>query len=117
MHACGLAATECCLCRVPLALTVADSGPGPSMATPSKSVLGAGSKNYSMCVTKVTKAEKHLSGGKVEFSALEVIYVELKPSTANVLYIQSYIQKKWGEDYVIVGNDGVKICDSSATRG
>ena len=70
-----------------------------------------------MCITKVMKAEKRLHGGKVEFSPLEVAHVELKPSTANVLYIQSYIQKKWGEDYTIVGNDGLKICDSSATRG
>ena len=64
------------------------------------------------------KAEKKvLTGGKIEFHSLEVTYVDLKPSTANVLYVQSCVQKKWGDDYVIVSNDGLRICDSSATRG
>ena len=43
--------------------------------------------------------------------------MDLKPSTANVLHVQSGVQKKWGDDYVIVSNDGLRICDSSATRG
>lgn len=72
---------------------------------------------YNMCTTKVVKAEKRMVGGKVEFTALGVMYVELKPSTANVNYIQSYIQKTWGSQYVIVSNDGLQIQDTSATRG
>lgn len=73
---------------------------------------------YNMCTTKVVKAEmKHVSGGKVEFISEEILYVELKPSTANVNYIQSYIQKTWGSQYIIVSNDGLQIRDSSGTRG
>ena len=77
-----------------------------------------GSKIYNACTTKVVRADKKIGqGGKIEFIPHEVAYVELKPSTATVTYIQAYIQKMWGADYKIVSNDGLQIWDSAATRG
>ena len=70
---------------------------------------------YNACTTKIMRADKKISaGGKIEH---EVIYVELKPSTANLTYIQSQIQKIWGNEYIVVSNDGLQIHDSPATRG
>ena len=73
---------------------------------------------YNACTTKIMRADKKISaGGKIEFIAHEATYVELKPSTANVTYIQSQIQKIWGNEYIVVSNDGLQIHDSPATRG
>ena len=111
--------------RLPLSLVAGSSSSGgagssssssSSTSTPHTS-KGLGNKVYNMCTTKVVKAEKLMVGGKAEFTALEVMYVELKASTANVNYIQSYVQKIWGPQYVIVSNDGLQIQDTSATRG
>ena len=38
-------------------------------------------------------------------------------STANVEYILTLVQRRWGEDYIIVTNDGLQLEDSPATQG
>ena len=76
-----------------------------------------GGKGYNSCTTKVVKAEKRVVSGKVEFTALEVAYIDLNPATATILHVETCVQQKWGEDFVVVSNDGLRICDSSATRG
>ena len=103
--------------RFPLSVSAMDSPAGPSSGT-APSVKGGLSMKYNSCTAKVVKAAKKLTGsGRTEFECFETTYVDLKPSTANVTYIESCIQAKWGDEYIIVGNDGLKICDSSATRG
>ncbi len=73
---------------------------------------------YNSCTTKIVKAEKkHSATGKIEFHQYEATYIDLKPSTANINYVQSCVQKMWGLEYTVVSNDGLQICDSSATRG
>ena len=49
--------------------------------------------------------------------SLDTVHIDLIPSTANVHYILSQVRGKWGKDYTIVANDGLKINDSTATRG
>lgn len=104
--------------RTHLSLSSSSAGnqaPGPSSAT--MLPKGLSNKAYNLCTTKIVKAEKKMSGGKVEFIAQEATYVELKPATANVKYILNYIQKIWGPDYIIVSNDGLQIHDCPATKG
>ncbi len=49
--------------------------------------------------------------------ALSSTYVELTDVTANVNYLTSAVQNKWGPNHVIVASDGLLIEDSSGTRG
>ena len=44
-------------------------------------------------------------------------YVDLKASTANITYVQSFVQDLWGPQYIVVSNDGLPISDTTATRG
>jgi len=70
------------------------------------------------CRVRIFRAEKkYLGGGKVEFNTNEVVYVDLKHSTANVSYVQSFIQDLWGPQYFVVSNDGLPISDTAVTRG
>ena len=70
---------------------------------------------------RIFRAEKKCSGlaGKFEFvtNEVEVVYVDLKPSTANISYVQSFVQELWGPQYIVVSNDGLPISDTAATRG
>ena len=67
---------------------------------------------------KVVKAEmtKHAKG-KVAFQPVNQTYIDLVESTANVEYILTLVQRRWGEDYIIVTNDGLQLEDSPATQG
>ena len=58
-----------------------------------------------------------LSFGKLDFEKLGQIFVEVNESTANVDFITAYIQRKWGYDYVLVTNDGLRVEDSAGTQG
>ena len=92
-----------------------DSPAGPSSSTsPSYKGLG-GQRN---CTIKVVQAEKNITPtGKLEFISIDKMYIDLTPSIANIDYVQSEVQSNWGEEYVVVSNDGLKISDSAATRG
>ncbi len=64
---------------------------------------------------KVVQAKmKKSDSGKAEFVVLSSTYVELTDVTANVNYLTSAVQNKWGPNHVIVG---LLIEDSSGTRG
>lgn len=103
--------------RHPLSLVANPPGGASSSSTPTQQHGGLRSKSYNGCTTKVVKADKRVVGGKVEFTSIEAVYVDLKPGTANVNYVLAYIQNLWGSEYVIVSNDGLQIQDSSATKG
>lgn len=55
--------------------------------------------------------------GKIEFLQELSTYIDLTPANANVMYIEGEIQKRWGVEYILVTNDGLRLSDSSATRG
>ena len=44
-------------------------------------------------------------------------FVSVTESTANVPYINSVLQSKFGADFVVVTSDGLKVEDSSSTQG
>ena len=44
-------------------------------------------------------------------------YIDIGESTANLDYILTVVQRKWGGDIVIVTKNGLILEDSSATQG
>ena len=60
---------------------------------------------------------KRLSSGKCEFVHLGQTFVDVIESTANVNYIKSVVQNRWGSNYILVTADGLEIEDSSGTQG
>ena len=89
------------------------SSPGPSadvvtrnsiVPTSYKPVLA--SKRPASANVKLVRA--HLSrayNGKPEFIKLGQAFVDVTDATANVYYITRVIQKKWGEEYVLMTGD------------
>jgi len=69
--------------------------------------------NVKIVQANVTKS----ATGKLEFHKLGQAFIDVSEVTANVYYILGVVQKKWGDDYVIVTGDGLKIEDSSGTQG
>lgn len=73
-------------------------------------------QSYSL---KVIKAEiiqtRHRK--KIEFKQITQTFIELMDSTANVEYILSVVQRRWGPDFIIVTHDGLPIEESPATQG
>lgn len=107
---------------------VARGAPIPSL-TPVTPLSSTSSKRkesspYSL---KITKAEVSLSGspqspttvaiGKTNFEGISTMYLELNESSANVTLIKAAMQRKWGQDFTLVSNDGVELEDSSGTEG
>ena len=45
------------------------------------------------------------------------LYTDISETTANVDYILTIVQRRWGEDYTLVTNDGLELLDSPGTRG
>ena len=58
-----------------------------------------------------------MASGKPEFTLQTQPFVDVTESTANVIYITSAIQSKWGSQYVLVTSDGLQIEDGSGTQG
>ena len=56
-------------------------------------------------------------GRKTEFMPQAQTFVDVTESTANVNYITSTVQRKWGSQYVLVTSDGLQIEDGSGTQG
>ena len=50
----------------------------------------------------------------MEFMAQNQTFVDVTEATANLHYVSSAIQRKWGPEYVLVTSDGL---DSSGTQG
>lgn len=60
----------------------------------------SGKKLQTMNVKVVKATIKRLPGGRCEFCHLGQIFVDVIESTANVHYIQSAVQKRWGAEHV-----------------
>ena len=76
-----------------------------------------GRKRPSISVKVVQAGFKRLISGRPEFTPQNQTFVDLTEATANVNYVTSVIQRKWGLEFVMVTSDGLKIDDSSGTQG
>lgn len=59
---------------------------------------------------------KRLANGKLNFMPHNQTFVDVTEATANVNYVTSAVQRKWGSDYNLVTSDGLKVDDSSGTH-
>ena len=90
---------------------------------PSKSRMPAykpifsGKKGASVSVKVVQSSISKLSSGKLDFEKLGQTFVKVNESTANVDFITTCIQRRWGYDYVLVTNDNLRVEDSAGTQG
>ena len=91
------------------------------VATPSVSArpsfFSTGGKRQTLNVKIIQASMKRNVGGKVEFVHLSQTFVSITESTANVDYVASVVQRRWGSGYVLVTGDGLEIEDSSGTQG
>ena len=67
---------------------------------------------------KIVQASiRRLPSGKTEFIPQNQTFVDVTEATANLHYVSSAVQHKWGQDYALVTSDGLKVDDSSGTKG
>ena len=69
--------------------------------------------NVKIVQANVTKS----ATGKLEFHKLGQAFIDVNEATANIYYISAVVQRKWGDEHIIVTGDGLKIEDSSGTQG
>ena len=72
----------------------------------SRSPFTAKLKSINAIVKVVQASVSKAANGKLEFQKKGQAFVNVNEKTANVHYITSVIQKKWGEEYVLVTDDG-----------
>ena len=69
---------------------------------------------------KIVQAEmvpSNDSNKKPSFNKLGQTFIDLTEATANIHYVTSVVQQKFGPVHVVVTGDGLKIEDSSGTQG
>ena len=66
---------------------------------------------------KVVKAEMKKIGKKIEFTPISQTFIELIDSTANLENITGIIQRRWGSNYVLMTQDGLKLEESPSLNG
>ena len=98
-------------------LTLSSTGTSSSNSGPINCKGNFSGKSLSTTVKVFRAIMSTTSSGKVEFKSVDVTYVEITPSNCNIEHVQSHIQSRWGEEYVVVSNDGLPIGDCPATRG
>lgn len=54
---------------------------------------------------------------KPEFEVKNQTFIEVTEETANINFILAAVQRKWGEAYTIVTNDGLEVGDCAGTQG
>ena len=101
--------------------------PGPSSSRPGiavspsvttyKPIFPAAQKSHSVNVKIVQANVTKQANGKLEFLKLGQAFIDVNEATANIYYISAVVQKKWGNEYILVTGDGLKIEDSSGTQG
>ena len=57
------------------------------------------------------------NGRKVDFKPVHQTFIELVETTANVDHILGVVQRKWGTNFVLVTQDGLKLEDAPGTQG
>ena len=104
--------------RIEKATSLATSATNQDSASSSSGQFHKGgfASNSSTITIRVIKAQmkQNTPNGKVDFKLLDTVHIT---STANIPYIQSQVEEKWGQGFSIVSNDGLPIGDSKATRG
>lgn len=55
--------------------------------------------------------------GKIELKGVGQTWVVLTEASANVHFITSEVQRKWGNKYILVTSDALPVEDSPATQG
>jgi hypothetical protein len=67
---------------------------------------------------KIVRSEITYSGnGRPNFSNIDVMFIDLNEDNADVNSILALVRGEFGNNFTIVGNDGLQIKDSPATRG
>lgn len=89
----------------------------PTSGLHSQTQFTAARKAQSTNVKIMQASIKRLNNGKLEFLPQNQTFVDVTETTANVHYVSSVIQRKWGPEYVLVTSDGLKLDDSSGTQG
>ena len=93
-------------------------GPSSSLSSTSptfRSVTATHKKAYNI---KIIRASMITTTGRAaNFKILGQTFLEIVDSTANLEYVEAIVQKRWGSEYVIITNDGLKLEDSSAMQG
>ena len=102
---------------VPPRMPSASSEPSTSGLHIPQTQFTASRKAQSTNVKIVQASMKRLPNGKMEFMAQNQTFVDVTEVTANLHYVSSAIQRKWGPEYVLVTSDGLKLDDSSGTQG
>ena len=54
---------------------------------------------------------------KPEVQCLSQLYTDITDTTANIVFTLTIIQRRWGEEFTLVTNDGLELLDSPGTRG
>ena len=81
-----------------------DAGPSSSGSAPLPRPFFSSCKRMQSVNVKVVQARmKKSQTGKVEFTPLNQMFVNVTESTANVGHITNVIQEKWGYDHVVAG--------------
>ena len=57
------------------------------------------------------------NGRKVNFKPVHQTFIELVETTANVDHILGVVQRKWGTNFILVTQDGLKLEDAPGTQG
>ena len=101
-----------------ISTTSSYSLPGPSSSSRFSQPTYSHPKKDGRCNVKIVQAEMSLDESrKPVFDKLGQVFIDVTETTANITYITSFIQQKFGLDHVIVTGDGLKIEDSPGTQG
>ena len=74
-------------------------------------------KGQVMSVKVIKATMECLRTGKVEFLQEEQMHIDVSESNANVQFVTNEMQRRWGNNYVIVTTDGLELEDCEGTKG
>ena len=98
------------------------STPGPStstrpLSTPNFRSVIASKRGLSFNL-KIVKAKMIKMGKKIEFKPVHQTFIELVEATGNnVDHILGVVQRKWGTNFILVTQDGLKLEEAPGTQG
>ncbi len=87
----------------------------PSGAPVHKPIF-SGKKGQSTNV-KIIQATYKKTSARPEFTPTNQAFITVSEANANVVYLTDAIRRKWGDDFVLVTGDGLRLEDSSGTQG
>ena len=92
------------------------STPTSSLPPAFRSVVKA-SKSPSTSVKIIKATMETTTSGKVHFNQEAQVHFDVTESTANVDHLLKEVQQVWGEGYVLVTINDLRLEDSEGTRG